>query len=169
MRYLLALLLLSLLPLTAPQAAISVTGTVSCADANSISYGLGDTVFRFSCASDGLNYNCTPTQVVVYDVAASSISLTCNNVVSQGLIVDAIVDGVQNGNGNADGVCNNANNFSLDLGQGKYTWICGQKSMGCFAVTDSTYSVSQTKFTMNCTTVDPRIYRNGFEDTAGAL
>ncbi len=130
-------------------------------------------VFAFPCATDGQVNSCSPTQDVVYDVANSSIAVTCNNVFVHGLIVDAIIDGAQNGNGNKDinqgGLCNKADNFSLDLKSRKFSWMCGQKTVSCFAMIDSNYDLGQTKFSMNCTDTDWRIYLNGYEEDPEAL
>ena len=167
MRYFLVLLL-ALAPFGAPQAAVSVTGTMSCTNASSITYSLDLNRMSFFCNTDAKTYSCTPDSVD-YGTGTQVISMTCvNNTTSVlGLVVNATVDGVQNGNGNNDGFCNNANNFNFDLAKGKYTWDCdngggNNKSVACFTSQElSNFDLSANQMNMDCVTL---FSRSSFEE-----
>ena len=175
MRYLPALLLLALAPFGSTHATIAVTGDmggnigqVSCPNASSISYNLDQNKFAFHCGADSLNYSCTPTSVD-YGTGTQLINLTCasSSGSAVGLVVNDIVDGVQNGNGNSDGFCNNAEGFGLDLAHGKYTWTCNNgngntKAVACWSSQSLTdFDLATNQVTMDCVTL---FSRSSFEE-----
>jgi hypothetical protein len=170
----LLVLLLALAPLGAPRAAVSVSadmggniGQVSCANATSINFHLDQGIFAFICGTDQLTYSCTPTQIINYDPGAGAITMTCDNGSARGLVVNAMVDGVQNGNGNKDGFCNNAQNFSFDTRQGMYGWTCDNgggsvKSVACFTSQNpSAFNTAMNQVDMDCVTL---FMRSSYED-----
>ena len=174
LRFLLALLFV-LAPLGAPLAAVSVEADMgaplnhqSCASANSISYNLDQNVFTFFCSSNSLTYACSPSSVD-YGTGTQLITLACdpNSSSAKGLVVDALMDGGQNGNGNADGICNNADAFQFHLTERRYTWTCNNgngntKTVSCWTSgLPSQFSLGANQVNMDCVTV---IWRSDFEE-----
>ena len=178
MRQLFALLLV-LAPLGASQASVSVSaqmgqplGQQDCASASSITYNLDQNVFSFFCAGTSLTYACAPTSVT-YGTGTQAIDLTCqdNSGTAQGLVVNALMDGVQNGNGKGSGngndVCNNANSFEFHLVGRKYTWACDNgggstKQVTCWTSGQSSdFDLNANQVNMDCVTL---VWRSDFED-----
>ena len=174
LRYVFAVLI-ALAPFGAPSAAVSVAGDmggnigpVSCPSASSISYDLDQSVFSFYCGATSLTYSCTTTSVD-YGTGTQAITMACENNSGSalGLVVNAMVDGVQNGNGNNDGFCNNAENFTFTAGKGKYSWTCNNgggnnKNVACWTSgANSNFDLAVNQFNMDCVTI---FSRSGFED-----
>jgi hypothetical protein len=74
---------------------------------------------------------------------------------------------VQNGNGNNDGFCNNAENFTFDLAKGKYAWTCNNgggnnKNVACWTSGLNTdFNLAANQINMDCVTI---FSRSSFED-----
>jgi hypothetical protein len=174
LRYLLVLLL-ALAPFGAPSAAVSVTGSMTCSSASSISYDLDQNRMSFFCGTDSLTYSCSPT-AVDYGTGTQVIAMTCasGSGTVLGLVVNAMVDGAQDGNGShQDGggtgaICNNANAFNFEPTPGRYTWQCDNgggstKSVKCYtSAVVSQFNLGGNEVDMDCVTL---FSRSGFEDS----
>jgi hypothetical protein len=175
LRHSLLVLPLVFAPLGASHAAVSVQAQMgpplnaqSCASASAINYDLDENRFSFLCTANSLTYSCSPTNVD-YGTGTQVITLNCqdNTGSAQGLVVNAVMDGVQNGNGNSDGICNNANNFKFELRSRKYTWTCdngggNSKNVSCWtSALTSHFDLNPNQFNMDCVTV---VWRSDFED-----
>jgi hypothetical protein len=174
LRYLLVLLI-ALAPFGAARATVSVSGDmggtvgqVSCSSASSIAYTLDQNVFSFFCGTTGLTYACSPSNVD-YGTGTQAIALTClsNTGSAVGLTVNAIMDGVQNGNGNSDGICNNASSFQFHVTERRYTWTCNNgngnnNTVSCWTSgMDSSFALVPNEVNMDCVVV---VWRSDFED-----
>jgi len=166
MRLILATLL-ALLPLAAPQAAVVVNANfngqqINCTNASGISQNLGTNTFKYTCDTNNVTRTCTPTQNIAYSLSTLTITVTCTGGTEQGLVVDATIDGSQNGNG-LGGKCLAATNFGYDLNTGEIGWTCGAQAIACYPLSDAQYDLVNTQVTLVCSETAPLIFRHGFD------